>query len=87
MRRVTDKDGRAADPSQRSVDCRDVAFEGVLGRYHLVPFRLKRRDQLAEARAIGPDSVSEYDALFCLCHICIRSTLRRHTFWSQNLLR
>jgi len=55
-------------PSQRSVNCRDVAFETVetvLGRDHFVPLGLKRRDQLAEARAIGPESVSEYNTWFC----------------------
>ena len=54
------------------MDCRDVAFktvETVLGRDHFVPLGLKRRDQLAEARAIGPEPVSEYNAWFCF-HKC-----------------
>jgi hypothetical protein len=37
---MPDENGRAADPSERSVDCRDVAFESVetvLGRDHFVP--------------------------------------------------
>jgi hypothetical protein len=58
-------------PSERSVDCSDVAFESVetvLGRDHFVPLRLKRWDQLAEARAVGPESVGENDAWFS-CHI------------------
>jgi hypothetical protein len=38
--------------------------EAVLGSDHLVPFRLKRGGHLAEGRAIGPDPVSEHDALF-----------------------
>src|SRR4029077_2353165 len=70
--RMTNENGRAADPSERSVDCRDVALksvETVLGRDYFVPLGLKRRDQLAEARAIGPESVSEYNAWFS-CHIC-----------------
>jgi hypothetical protein len=65
---MTDENSRAADPSERSVDCRDVAFESVetvLGRDHFVPLRLKRWDQLAETRAIGPESVSEYNTWFC----------------------
>jgi len=65
---MTNENGRAADPSQRSVDCRDVAFktvETVLGRDHFVPLRLKSWDQLAETRAVGPESVSEYDTWFC----------------------
>jgi hypothetical protein len=64
---MTNENGRAADPSERSVDCRDVAFESVetvLGRDHFVPLRLKRWDQLAEARAVGTESVGEYDAWF-----------------------
>ena len=47
------------------MDCRDVAFEcveAVLGRYHFVSFRLKRRDQFTEARTIRPESMSEYNA-------------------------
>jgi hypothetical protein len=39
-----------------------------LGRDHFVPLGLKRRDQLAEAGAIGPESVSEYNTWFG-CHI------------------
>src|SRR5207253_3312703 len=49
--RMTDENSRPAHPSQRSVDCRDVAFktvETVLGRDHFVPLRLKSWDQLAE---------------------------------------
>jgi hypothetical protein len=77
--RMADKNSRAADPSERSVDCRDVAFktvETVLGRDHFVPLGLKRGDQLAEARAIGPESVGEYDALFSPCHICLLLLVR-----------
>ena len=65
---MTDENSRAADPSQRSVDCRDVAFETVetvLGRDHFVPLGLKRRDQFTEARTIRPESVSEYNTWFC----------------------
>src|SRR5439155_17273004 len=71
--RMTDENSRAADPSQRSVDCRDVAFETVetvLGCDYFVPLSLKRRDQLAEARAIGPKPMGEYDTWFC-CHISL----------------
>jgi hypothetical protein len=55
--RMTHENNRAADPSERFVDCRDVAFqsvEAVLGRNYFVPLRLKRWDQLAKARAVGP---------------------------------
>jgi hypothetical protein len=65
--RMTDENSRAADPPQCSMDCRDVAFktvETVLGCDHFVPIGLKRGDQLAETRAIGPESVSEYNARF-----------------------
>src|SRR6266849_8235325 len=77
--RMTNENGRAAHPSERSVDCRDVALESVetvLGRDHFVPLRLKRWDQLAEARAVGPESVGEYDALFSPCHICLLLLVR-----------
>jgi hypothetical protein len=70
--RMTNENGRAADPPERSVDCRDVAFESVetvLGRDHFVRLGLKRWDQLAEAGAIGPESVNEYNTWF-RCHIC-----------------
>jgi hypothetical protein len=70
---MTNENGRAADPAERSVDCRDVAFESVetvLGCDHFVALRLKRWDQLAEARAVRPESVTEYNAWFC-CHICL----------------
>jgi hypothetical protein len=43
--RMTNENGRTADPFERSVDCRDVAFESVetvLGRDYFVPLRLKR---------------------------------------------
>ena len=62
---VADENGRAGDPAQRAGDRGDVAFErveAVLGGHHLVPVRLKRRDHLAEARAVGPEPVREYDA-------------------------
>src|SRR4029077_8226334 len=70
--RMTNENGRTADPSERSVNRVDVAFEcveTVLGRNHFVPLRLKRWDQLTEARAVGPESVGEYNTWFC-CHIC-----------------
>src|SRR5271169_3498170 len=70
--RVADENGRAADPPQRTDYRGDVAFErveAVLGRHHLVPVRLKRRDHLSVARAVGPEPVREYDA--CLgWHVC-----------------
>jgi hypothetical protein len=70
---MTNENGRAADPSERFADCRDVAFESVetvLGRNHFVPLGLKRWDQFTEARTIRPEPVCEYDTWFC-CHICI----------------
>jgi len=38
--------------------------EAVLGGHYLVSLRLKRGDHLAEARAVGPEPVREYDACF-----------------------
>src|SRR5262249_42713102 len=53
----SDEDGWARHPPERALDRFDIALErleGVLRRYHLVPVRLQSRDQLAEARAVGP---------------------------------
>ena len=71
--RMTDENSRAADPSERFVDCCDIAFESVetiLGRDHFVPLRLKRWDQFTKARTIRPKSVGENNTWFC-CHICL----------------
>src|SRR5271169_7064813 len=65
--RVAHENGRAADAPQRTGYRGDVAFErveAVLGGHHLVPVRLKRRDHLAETRAVGPEPVREDDACF-----------------------
>lgn len=40
--------------------------EAELGGNHFVPLRLKSREQFAEARAVGPQSVDEHDAWLCL---------------------
>src|SRR5262249_3448335 len=64
---MADEDGWTAHPSKRALDRRDILFgrvEPVLGRHYLVPLGLERRNRLAEARAISPDSVTEDDARF-----------------------
>jgi hypothetical protein len=73
---VADEDNGAADPADRcfhqgDVLCRRV--ETVLRRNTLIPLRLKGKDQLAEARAIGPESVAKHDAWFglCRCHFLL----------------
>jgi len=60
---------RVSDAPQRAFHCGDVScecVEALLGDYLLVPLRLKCRNQLAEARAVGPDTVAEHDAWFGL---------------------
>ena len=62
---VADQDGRAVDPAQgapRRGDVFHVRIEAVLRGHHLIPLRLKRRDHLAETRAVCPDPVAEHDA-------------------------
>src|SRR6266446_8533647 len=66
---VADEDNGAADAAdgcfhQSDVLCRCV--EAVLPGNTLIPLRLKGSDQLAEARAIGPEPVAEHDAWFSL---------------------
>src|SRR5579862_923881 len=66
---VADQDNGAADPAQRCFHQGDVfcrCIEAVLRRNTLIPLRLKGKDQLAEARAIGPESVAKHDAWFGL---------------------
>jgi hypothetical protein len=49
---VADQDGRAVDPAQgaqRRGDVFHVRIEAVLRGHHLIPLRLQRRDDLAEA--------------------------------------
>src|SRR6185503_4909822 len=63
--RMTDENGRAADPPERPGYVSNVAcngIEAVLGGYHLVPVGLELRDYLAVARAVSPQSVGENDA-------------------------
>jgi hypothetical protein len=69
---VADQYHRIAEPSHRSQDAVDVApqaVEAVLAAQHLVPFRLKRGNQLAETRSIGPKAVREHDARFGAAHL------------------
>src|SRR5215472_7265520 len=66
--RVADENNRTADPAygffrHGNVLCRCV--EGVLRRNAFIPLRLKGNDQLAEARAIGPEPMAEHDTWFC----------------------
>src|SRR4029077_11437921 len=71
-----DQDNGAADPAQRCFHQGDVfcrCIEAVLRRNTLIPLLLKGSDQLAEARAIGPESVAKHDAWFGLrrCHFLL----------------
>src|SRR6201998_1524325 len=66
---VADEDNGAADPAQccfhqGHILCRCV--KAVLRRNTLIALRLKGNDQLAKARAIGPESVAKHDAWFSL---------------------
>src|SRR5258707_2716695 len=66
---VADEDNGAADPAHRCFHQGDVlcrCVEAVLRYNTLIPLRLKGNDQLAEARAIGPESVAENDAWLAL---------------------
>jgi hypothetical protein len=61
---VANQDNGAVDPADRffrhlDVLCRRV--EAVLCRNTLIALRLQGNDQLAEARAIGPEPVAEHD--------------------------
>src|SRR5260370_401037 len=68
-------EGHEVVAAQNSLDTLkgDVAaVTRALGRVRspaiLVPLRLKRGDQFAEARAVGPESVGEHDARFGVGH-------------------
>src|SRR5437588_2028103 len=74
--RVADEDNGAADPAYRCFHQGDVlcrCVEAVLRCNTLIPLRLKWNDQLAETRAIGPESVAKHDAWFGLrrCHFLL----------------
>src|SRR4029077_7209210 len=61
---VADEDDRAADPANRCLHQGDVlccCVEAVLYCNTLIPLRLKGRDQLAKARAVRPEPVTEDD--------------------------
>src|SRR5258707_10808169 len=64
---VTYEDDRAADPADRCLHQGDIlcrCVEAVLRCNTLIPLCLKWNDQLAKARAVGPEPVTEYDARF-----------------------
>src|ERR1700739_5011467 len=66
---MANEDDRVADPADRCLGHGDVlcrCVEAVLRCNTLIPLRLKGNDQLAETRAIGPESVTENDAGFGL---------------------
>jgi hypothetical protein len=68
---VADEDNGAADSADRCFHQGDVLYrcvEAVLRSDTLIALRLKGNDQLAEARAIGPESVAEHDAWFSFGH-------------------
>ena len=61
---VTDEENGAANAVERPLHHSHVLFErlqAVLNRNDLMAVRLQCGDDLAEARAIGPDAVAEYD--------------------------
>src|SRR6266850_2446664 len=71
---VADEDNGAADPADRYFHQGDVlcrCVEAVLRCDTLIPLRLKGNDQLAEARAIGPEPMTEHDTHFHFWHICL----------------
>src|SRR6266576_1874263 len=73
---VSDEDNGAAYPAQRCFHQGDVlcrCVKAVLRRNTLIPLCLKWNDQIAEARAIGPESVTKHDAWFGLrrCHFLL----------------
>src|SRR5262249_15825441 len=73
---VPDQNRRTAHPPERVLHGGDIAgesIETVLSRDHLVTFRLKSRDHLAEARTIGPDPVAEDDAGLLFRGLHVRS--------------
>jgi hypothetical protein len=45
-----------------AVDLILMVLQTVVAGEHLLPLRPERRDQLAEARTLGPDSMGEDDA-------------------------
>src|SRR5258708_5568461 len=66
---VADEDNGAANPADRCFHQSDIlcrCVEAVLRGDTLITLRLKGSDQLAEARAIGPEPVAENDAWFSL---------------------
>ena len=68
---MTDEDCGTADPAERTFDHGDIGRVGVETILHgerLVAVRLQQRNDLVEARAIGPDAVAEYDAGLCAVH-------------------
>src|SRR5262245_51176685 len=71
---VADEDNGAAYPAYRYFRQGNVlgrCVEAVLRCNTFIPLRLKGNDQLTEARAIGPETVAEYNTFFCLWHICL----------------
>jgi hypothetical protein len=64
---VTHENSGGFDPPQRALDCGHVfriSVETVLDGNHLVSVGLQRGNHLAEARAVGPDAVTENDGRF-----------------------
>src|ERR1700739_1282734 len=94
---MANEDDRVADPADRCLHQGDVlcrCVEAVLRCNTLIPLRLKGNDQLAEARAIGPESVAKHDAWFGLrrCHFLLLidvlsplSHIARTSEWSRTI--
>src|SRR5271156_4107308 len=64
--RVAYEKGRARDAPEsanNAIDVPSMTVESILGGDHVVSLRPKRRDQLAEARTVSPNAVTEDNAL------------------------
>ncbi len=75
---VADEDNRVADPPDRCFHQGEVlgrGVEAVLRRDTVISLRLQGNDQLAEARAIGLESMAEDDTRFSLRGVHSRSLL------------
>jgi len=65
---MADENNRTADPAYgffRHGNVLRRCVKAMLRRNAFIPLRLKRSDQLTEARAIGPQPMAKYDTLSC----------------------
>src|SRR6266853_1735905 len=87
---VADEDNGAANPADRCFHQSDIlcrCVETVLRGDTLIPLRLKGSDQLAEARAIGPEPMAEHDAWLGLhrFHLFSYSAFRLRRARTRNI--